>query len=148
MCYLKIAANEGFHWLHKNWILKKTSEADTCVSFIFPLANMELSVSDSQGWWITFFSLSSTMLKLWRHLTGLPPVAHEAVAWWSLLQDSGQSFTRFARVWGAESDNRWARLLFLPVVLFLFKLHLLLSNPNIFIIEEIKHVLMLWHLGW
>lgn len=28
-----------------------------------------------------------------------------------------------------------------------FKLHLLLSYPNIFIMGEIKHLLMLWHLG-
>lgn len=51
MCYLKIAVNVEFHWQYKIEFWR--SEADTCVSFIFPLANMELSISDSQGWQIT-----------------------------------------------------------------------------------------------
>lgn len=57
------------------------SQADTCVSFIFPLAYMEFSMSGSQGWEITFFR----NVKLAKAFNKLSPVAHGAVAWWGVL---------------------------------------------------------------
>lgn len=127
--------------------MKKTSEADTCVSFIFLLANMELGVSDSQGWQITF-------LNIYFFLHHNVKVA-ETFNWltascsWScgvMKSVTRRSFTRFAQVSGSWASQQLGKTIS-SVVLFPFKLHLLLSQPNIFIMGEIKHILMLRHLG-
>lgn len=57
-----------------------------------------------------------------------------------------RSFTRFVQVLGSWASQQLRKTIS-SMVLFPFKLHLLLSQPNIFIMGEIKPILVLWHLG-
>lgn len=110
--------------------------------FYFPLANVELSMSDSQGWRIHFLYFSHHKVKLAETFNWLSP----SYSWsCGLMKSVTRLRPKLYEI--CKSSGSWASWLYFCHCVISFKLHLQLSFANIFILGEIKHIFMLWHLG-